>query len=148
MKITINTDEKYSETEIIINCNRMGDDMEKLISAISKLDMRFTGIKNGEQYFIDIADIIYAETTDKRTFFYTLTDVFECPLKLYELEEKLTDKNFLRASKSCLFNLDHVKSLKSDLEQRLLLTMESGFKIIVSRQYSFAVKAKLEDYRG
>ena len=146
MKLTINTGEQYSETEIIVNCNRMNEDIEKLVAAIRMVDMKFMGRKNGEQYFIDIANIIYIESTDKRTFLYTPTNVYESPYKLYELEEKLAGQNFLRASKNCLFNLNHIQALKSDLEQRLLLTMEGGIKIIVSRQYSSAVKAKLEDF--
>ena len=148
MKLTINTDERVTETEIIINCNRMSDDIEKLIHTIRMLEMKFIGRKDGQQYFMDIANIIYIESTDKRTFFYTSTDVYESPFKLYELEEKLTGQNFLRASKNCLFNLNHIQALKSDLEQRLLLTMEGDIKIIVSRQYSSAVKAKLEYYNG
>ena len=148
MKLTINTDDRITETEIIINCNRMSDDIEKLIHTIRMFEMKFVGRKDGQQYFIDIANIIYIESTDKRTFFYTLTEVYESPFKLYELEEKLADQNFLRASKNCLFNLNHIQALKSDLEQRLQLTMEGGIKIIVSRQYSSVVKAKLEDYYG
>ena len=148
MKLTINTDERFSETEVIVNCSRINEDIEKIISALRMCDMKFIGRKNGEQYFIDISDVIYIESTDKRTFLYTSTDVYESPFKLYEFEEKLADQNFLRASKNCLFNLNHIQALKSDLEQRLLLTMEGGIKIIVSRQYSSAVKAKLEDYHG
>ena len=148
MKLTINTDERITETEIIVNCNRMSNDIEKLIHAIRMFEMKFTGRKDGQQYFIDIANVIYIESTDKRTFIYTSKDVYESSFKLYELEEKLASKNFLRASKNCLFNLNHIQALKSDLEQRLLLTMEGGIKIIVSRQYSSAVKAKLEDHHG
>jgi DNA-binding LytR/AlgR family response regulator len=148
MKLTINTDERYAETEIVVNCCRMGDDIEKLLAAIRLFDMKCIGLKNGQQCFIDAAQIIYIESTDKRTFLYTSTDVYESPYRLYELEEKLTGQNFLRASKNCLFSVIHIQSLKSDLEQRLLLTMEENIKIIVSRQYSSSVKEKLEDFHG
>ena len=148
MKLTINTDERYAETEIIVNCNRMNDDIEKLLASIRMFDMKFIGRKEGQQCFIDITHIVYIESTDKRTFFYTSTDVYESPYRLYELEEKLAGQNFLRANKSCLFNLIHIQSLKSDLEQRLILTMDGDIKIIVSRQYSSMVKEKLEAYHG
>ena len=70
--------------------------------------------------------------------------LYESPLRLFELEEKLIERDFLRASKNCLFNINYIHSLKSDLEQRLILTMENDLKITVSRQYSSIVKEKLE----
>jgi DNA-binding LytR/AlgR family response regulator len=143
MKITINTDEQCKETEIIVICSRLGDDIDKLLTAVKMLDMRLTVYKDKRQYVIDAADVIYIDSTDKRTFLYTGTDVYESPLRLYELEEKLADRNFLRASKNCLFNINHVQSIEPDLH-RLILTTEKGIKLIVSRQYAAAVKLKLE----
>ena len=143
MKITINTDEQFAETEIIVNCGRLGDDIEKLLAAIRTLDMKLTVSKDKRQYVIDTADVIYIESTDKRTFLYTNTDVYESHLRLYELEEKLVSCNFLRASKNCLFNINHVQSIEPDLH-RLILTTAKGIKLIVSRQYAAAVKLKLE----
>ena len=148
MKLTINTDEVYNETEIIVNCNCINDDIEKLLAAIRKFDIKLTGRKNGETFILDARQIMYIESIDKRTFLYTSSGVYESPHRLYELEEKLTGKDFLRASKNCLFNIIHIQSLKSDLEQRLTLTMEGNIKIVVSRQYSGAVKEKLEVYHG
>jgi len=143
MKITINTDDQCKETEIIVNCSRLGDDIDKLLAAIKTLDMRLTVYKDKQQYVIDTTDVIYIESTDKRTFLYTNTDVYESPLRLYELEEKLAGCNFLRASKNCLFNINHVQSIEPDLH-RLILTTAKGIKLIVSRQYAAAVKHKLE----
>jgi DNA-binding LytR/AlgR family response regulator len=143
VKITINTDDQYAETEIIVNCGRLGDDVEKILTAIKMLDMKLTVHKDKRQYAIEAADVIYVESTDKRTFLYTATDVYESPLRLYELEEKLAGCNFLRASKNCLFNINHVQSIEPDLH-RLILTTANGIKLIVSRQYAAAVKLKLE----
>jgi len=143
VKITINTDEQCKETEIIVICSRLGDDIDKLLTAIKMLDMRLTVYRDKRQYVIETADVIYVESTDKRTFLYTDTDVYESHLRLYELEEKLAGCNFLRASKNCLFNINHVQSIEPDLH-RLILTTVNGIKLIVSRQYAAAVKLKLE----
>jgi len=146
MKITINTDVKYTETEIILNCSRMGDDIEKMLAAFRMLDLKLTGRKDGRQHIIDAADVMYIESTDKRTFLYTVNDIFESPFRLYELEIKLADGNFLRASKNCIFNINHIQSIEPDLDRRLILTMEKDIKLVVSRQYAAAVRQKLEAY--
>jgi DNA-binding LytR/AlgR family response regulator len=148
MKITINTGDQYTETEITVNCNRLSDDIEKMLSAIRLSDMKLTGSKDGRQFIIDASDIMYIESIDKATFLYTVTDVYESHFKLYEFEAKLADSDFIRASKSCIFNIKHIKSIEPDLERRLTLTMERGLQVIVSRQYSGLVKEKLEVYNG
>jgi DNA-binding LytR/AlgR family response regulator len=144
MKIIINTDEQFTETEITVNCNRISDDIERLLAAIKMLDMKLSGSKEGRQYTLDASDVLYIESTDKRCFLYTATDVFESPMKLYELEEKLSGKDFLRASKNCLFNINHIQSIEPDIDRKLILSMIGGLKIVVSRQYSGSIKKKLE----
>jgi len=146
MKVTINADERYTETEITVNCNRVSDDIDKLLAAIRLLDMKLTGRKNGQQYILEAADVIYIDSIDKHTFLYTSKSVYESSLKLYELEAKLVDRDFIRASKSCLFNINHILSIMPDFDRRLIITMTTDIKLIVSRQYAAAVKEKLEAY--
>ena len=148
MKITITTDDQCTETEVSVKCNRVSDDIEKLLAAIRMLDMKLTGRKDGRQYILEAADIIYIDSTDKHTFLYTQNDIYESTFRLYELEAKLADKDFLRAGKNCIFNINRVLSIEPDMDRRLILTMEKGIKLIVSRQYSAAVKQKLEVYNG
>ena len=148
MKITINTDSRYTETELVVNCKSMGDDIEKLLAALRMLDLKLTGRKDGRQYIIEAADVQYIESIDKHTFIYSINGIFESPFWLYELESKLADGNFLRASKNCIFNINHVLSIEPDLDRRLIITMEKDIKLIVSRQYAGAVKQKLEAYNG
>ena len=124
----------------------MSDDIEKLVAALRMLDMKLTGRKDGRQHFIETADVMYIESTDRRTFLYTLNGVYETPFRLYELEAKLTDLDFLRISKNCLVNVNQIQSIEPDIDRRLILTMEKEIKLLVTRQYSPAVKQKLEVY--
>jgi DNA-binding LytR/AlgR family response regulator len=146
MKLTINADDRYAETEIIVNCSHMGDDIEKLLAAIRVLDMKITGRKDGREYILEMADIIYIESIDKRTFLYTLKDTYESAFRLYELETKLVPLDFLRASRNCLINVNHIQSIETEFNSRLILTMPREIKLIVSRQYAAEVKQKLEAY--
>ena len=146
MKITINADDRYTETEIMVNCSRMSDDIEKILASIRMHDMKITGYKEGKQCILEISDILYIESIDKRSFFYTLTDTYECPFKLYELETKLAERHFIRVSKNCIININHIKFIESELNSRLILTMPRDIKLLVSRQYASAVKHILEVY--
>lgn len=143
MKISIETDESIKDTEIYIKCPNLTPEIEKVLSMLRMLDAKLTGVKDGETYILDNADILYIDTADKRTFLYADTEIYETTLRLYELEEKLP-ASFFRANKSCIINMRHIESMRTDLEGRLKVTMSNGEKLMVSRQYAQAVKKKLE----
>ena len=143
MKININIDDRYTETEITINSGQMGEELEKVIATLRILDFKLTGSKNNQTYILDASQILYIDTADKKTFLYTKTDVYETTLRLYELEQRLSSVNFFRAGKSSIINFEKIKSLKSDIDGRIIVTMENGEKLIVSRQYASFIKNKL-----
>jgi DNA-binding LytR/AlgR family response regulator len=142
LKIHINEDSSIKETEITINCNRISSEIEKMIAMLRVLDLKLTGSKDGQTYILDASKIFYIDTVDKKTFFYTDSEVYETQLKLYELEEQLAASDFFRASKSCIINFNQIHSLKPDIT-RFIVTMNNGEKLIVSRQYASSIKKKL-----
>ena len=87
--------------------------------------------------------MLYAESVDHRTFLYGQDQVYESPLRLYELEERFAGEGFVRASKAVVINLDRLRSLRPDFGGRLILTMDNGEQLFASRQYAGYVKKRL-----
>lgn len=143
MKISINIDDKLSDTEIAISCKQLSPEIERMIATLRILDQQMMVVKNGETYLIDVSDIIYIESVDRKTFVYTCDDLFESKLKLYEVQERLCQCGFFRASKSCIVQLRHIRSLKTDVDRKIRLTLENGEQIMVSRQYAEELKSRL-----
>jgi DNA-binding LytR/AlgR family response regulator len=143
MKININIDNTASETEITITCPAISDELEKVIANLRALDSKLTGVRDGQTHILDAAQVLYIDTADKKTFLYTKTAVFETGLRLYELEEILSGNDFFRAGKSSIINFKKIKSLKSDIDGRIIVTMENDERLIVSRQYTAFIKNKL-----
>lgn len=143
MKISINIDEKLSDTEIAISCKQLSPEIERIIATLRILDQQMMVVKDGETYLIDVSEIIYIESVDRKTFVYTCNDLFESKLKLYEVQERLCQCGFFRASKSCIVQLRHIRSLKTDVDRKIRLTLENGEQIMVSRQYAEELKSRL-----
>ncbi|MDR2888853.1 MAG: LytTR family transcriptional regulator [Lachnospiraceae bacterium] len=144
MKIVINEDSTRSDTEIIISCPILNPQLERLISLLRVMDLKLTGRQDGQTFILDAAKVLYIDTVDKHTFFYTQVAFYESDLRLYELEEKLTPYGFIRANKSCIINFNHINTIKADLDGRLLITMSNQEKLYVSRQYAPILKKRLE----
>lgn len=143
LKITIHSDETIQETEINIYCREMTSDIEKAVAILRMMDRKLTGIYEGEIYLLDPDKVLYIDTADKKTFIYTENKVYDTNLKLYELEEQLSGVGFFRGGKSCIINLRHIESLRTDLERRIRVTMDNGEKLLVSRQYAEELKRRL-----
>lgn len=143
MKVHINVEQSLEEMELTIDCPQRDQKVEKILAMLQVMDKKLTGTKDGHTYILDAGSILYIDTVDKRSFFYTKTDVYETPLKLYELEEQLAELDFFRAGKSCIINFNQIKSLKPDLDGRILVTMANEEKVFVSRQYAATIKMKL-----
>lgn len=141
MKIIIN--EGFPDIEIIINCPRASDEIQKIESILRSFDKKIFGIRDGKTYMIDKQNIFYFETVDKQCFIYTADDVYETPLKLYEIEDFLTDMGFLRCTKSQIVNIAKIVSLCPEFGGRMEVVVENGEKLIVSRQYARLLKERL-----
>jgi len=143
VKININVDNRYTETEITINCTAVSEELQKVVATLRALDSKLTGVKNGQTFILDASEILYIDTVDKKTFLYAESDVYETSLRLYELEEQLSKNDFFRAGKSSIINFSKIKSLKSDIDGRIIVAMENNEKLIVSKQYASFIKNKL-----
>lgn len=143
MKIEINVDDKIEETFISISCKALTPELQKMLAMIRILDQQFTATRDGETFLLDVSEIIYVEAIDRKTFVYTKDGVYESGLRLYELERQLEECGFCRVSKSCLVQLRAVRSLKSDINRRIRVTLDNGEVIVVSRQYADGIKKRL-----
>ena len=145
MKITLNQNPSFPETEVIINCPQADEDILHLVAMLRIHQKKLVGILDGERRLLDVKDVLYADTVDKHTFLYTGEAVYECSLRLYELEEGLRDLDFFRIGLSTIVNFYRIQSIRPELGGRLLLKVDNGERLYVSRQYAANIKEKLRE---
>ncbi len=143
MKIQVDIDEKYEDVSIKIESPKLNPEIERILSMIRMLDMQITARKGNETHLLDVSALLYIEAVDRATFLYTGDEVYESSLKLYELEQQLCDRGFLRVSKSTLIHMKKIKSLKADLNRKIKVTMINGEQIMVSRMYAEELRKRL-----
>lgn len=144
MKIILEESHDHEETEIIIKYKYINEEIKRIVSLLKSSEKKVLGILQGEDYFIEPQNILYFESVDKKTFMYTETEVFETPLRLYEIEDKLGSLDFFRASKSTIINISKIKKLSPKFNGRLEALLENNERLIISRQYVPFIKEILE----
>lgn len=140
MKVLIECEED-NELEVVIRCNKIDDEVRRIISLFE--DKHFIiGKLDNRSYQIKIDDIYYLEANEDRAFIYCEDKVYETNLRLYELEDQLDPRLFVRISKSILLNLnklDNVRALLNGRYEALLINRE---RLIITRHYVSSFKEK------
>ena len=139
MEIQIVKHEKES-LQVIIKCRELDDEVMRLKCHIELFDQRLQAKKENELYFVNSSDVLYFESVDNRTFLYTKDAVMEVRQRLYELEMILSEKDFIRISKSQIVNINKIRALRPELNRTLLATMCNGEQLSVSRKYVKAIR--------
>ena len=146
MKMNVRIEKLGPEGEelVLIRCLEVTDEVREIERFVKSRQGSLSGISDAKQYEVAVTDVCYIESVDGKTFLYTGDNVYETSYRIYELEELLKAKHFLRISKPMLVNLMKIRSIQPALNGRFTAVLDSGERIIISRSYVKALKAALK----
>jgi len=101
--------------------------------------------KDDSTHRVDVNDVLYIESVDRKSCVYTKDEVFTVPTPLTQLEEALRRKYFIRISRMALLNIYKIKSVSNGLNFRLTAVMVNGEKIIINRYYRGALLEAIQE---
>lgn len=136
MKITLEP-ANLQETEVIIKGDVSSAEVAALLQMLGKKNSgKLLLFKDDEQFVVDTAEIVFAETFDSKVSVYTQNDVFEAKQKLYELMETLEAFSFAQINKSTIVNIDSVKSIQAEFSGNYCIKLKNRKEVLtVSRNY-------------
>jgi len=121
--------------QVIIECRKADEEVMKLKSHIELFENKLQARLDDKTFLINPADVLYFESVDDHTFLYTADNVYEIKHRLYELENSLSDRDFIRISKSQIVNINSIKSLAPELNRSITATLTNNEILTVSRRY-------------
>lgn len=136
-------EQSANDTQVIIKCHKADQKVIRLKKHIELFDNKLHAKGNQQTHFISPAEVLYFESVDDRTFLYTNENVLEISHRLYELENILSDKDFIRISKSQIANVNKIQSLRPELNRTITATMCNGECLSISRKYVPVLRALL-----
>ncbi|BCN30186.1 LytTR family DNA-binding domain-containing protein [Anaeromicropila herbilytica] len=146
MRIRIDQSDAYgSEPEIIIKCNQVDDKVHRIISLIDMQKKKLLGFADGKEHVIDINEVLYCESVDGAVFIYAKDQVYKTTYTLNEIEASCSEIGYFRCSKSMVLNIHAIKSLKSELGNRIDALLSNEEHIIISRHYAKQLRAILKE---
>lgn len=143
MRIIVDENKAYDNVEITIKCPSLTNELQQIISTLRLYNNTLVGQKEGKSYILNFDKIFYVDTIDRHTFIYTEKDTYESDLKLYRLEELLSETSFLRVNKSSILNIRKVRAVEGTLSGKLIALLKNGERIEISRMYAPIFKDKV-----
>ena len=148
MKVRIEITDDLTESEIIIRCREIDEEIGRLqrtISETASARQQMLCYQNEKEFYLPLQKILFFETSENRIEAHTTEDVFTVRHRLYELEEFLPSY-FLRVSKSTILNSKEVYSITKSLTASSLVEFRGTHKkVYVSRNYYKALKTMLDE---
>ena len=141
MKIVIQSPKENEEESIVININNMNDKVTRILDILKRPDDLTVHLDN-KTFKLPIPEILYIESVDFKTFVCAEEIVYQSKLKLYEIEEALSQSVFLRVSRQVILNVSKIRSVASAGGGRIEVMLTNGEKLIVSRQYAPKLKER------
>lgn len=135
---------KQGDDELILRYQNLNQEVENIMNFMSFSEKKLVGTKEGSQIVIDVKQILYIESVDRKTFVYLEDDMVRVEYTLTQLERMLNSVRFFRCSKSMIINIDKVKVLDSLASNRIDATMCNSEHIIISRTYASEFRRRLK----
>ena len=144
MKLEIRKVPEQEPETVEIRYHWMTDEVREIVSFVKSRRGQLSATRDGKRFEVPVMDLFYAESVDDRVFLYTAADSYEIRMKLYELEDLLKNKSFLRVSKSMIVNLMKITSVRPALNGRFSAILKNGEEVIISRKYVPELKQVLK----
>ena len=141
LEIEISVDKNYIIPKIIIKTSSMNEEVQKIVSMLSKDEIKvISGMKEDKVEILDENNISWVYAQNGMVYASTQNGVYVLKLRLYEIEEILNNKKFVRISKSEIINLREVKNFDFSFVGTISVQMKNNDVCYVSRRFVSKIK--------
>ena len=144
MKIEVRIDEKCKEPKIVVMTDKMTDEINALVKRLSEEQPQvIAGFKDDKVEVLEPSDIYRVFATSGKVLAETSHGEYTLRLRLYEMEQRLDNRSFVRISNSDIINLKKVKSFDLSFAGTICIRLSNGTVTYVSRRSVAKIKQLL-----
>ena len=144
MQVEVKLDKSADEPKVIILASRMTEEVHSLVQMLSDSEPKLiAGFREDTVTVLDEKDILKIYAANGKVYAVLPSGEYTLRLRLYEIEERLKPRHFVRISNSEIINLKKVKSFDLSFTGTICVVMSDGSKTYASRRYVVKLKEVL-----
>ena len=141
MQVELKIDPRCAEPRIVVVAAEMTEEIDALLKKLSGQDMQMiTGQKDGKLEILEPAELIRVFAQGGKVLASARRGQYALRMRLYELEERLDPRRFVRISNSEIINLCEAESFDLSIAGTICVQMKNGETTYVSRRYVSKIK--------
>ena len=142
MKTEIHIDPSCREPKLVLVTPELTEAQQALLSRLEQ-DTSILGYRDGSVTMLSPEDVFRFYTENQRVLCETEGETYIIRLRLYELEQRLEGRDFIRISQGELINLRKVRDFDLSFSGTIRVRMRNGKETYVSRRYVKKLKQAL-----
>lgn len=145
MKVSIQIHDRFTEPQILICNHTVTDEVRKLQDSINQVVNKTVAAytENGI-YRLPYESFIRFYAEKQKVYAQTKSENYTLHIRLYELEQELSEHDFVRISNSEIVNIKKIKSLDTSITGTIKMFLEGGIETYVSRRNVKKIKNALK----
>lgn len=144
MKIEIKIDDGCKEPKIVILTDRVTEEINEIVKRLSGEQTRMlAGFKDGQATVLEPERIYRVYASNGKVYAEAEGGTYLLRLRLYEAEERLSDRSFVRISGGEVINLKKVRGFDLSFMGTICVSLSNGTVTYVSRRYVSKIKQLL-----
>lgn len=144
MQIRVEIDPACREPELVVRTAEMKDEVRALLDRLSAPQMdHITGFSEDGAVILQLEDILCFFASGQKVYARTPDGEFVVRMRLYELEQKLEPRGFVRISNSEIIRLKAVRRFDLSLAGTICVQFFDKTTTYVSRRYVTKIRQVL-----
>lgn len=144
MKIEVKVDAACAETLVVIHTDKVDEEVQELVRRLSvDAPQVIVGFRDEEAVILAQEDVVRTYAEGGKVFAETADGKYTLRLRLYELEERLDAKRFVRISNAEIVNLGWVRGFDLSFAGTICVRLKNEQATYVSRRYVAKIKQVL-----
>jgi len=134
-----------NDIEILITYPVKNRIVERIASFIKSVDSQIECYSDDIVKLVNVSDIYYIESVDKRTLVFCDKGNYQIRKRLYQVYDELADNGFVQISKYCIMNINKLEEIKTLANSHLEAVLSNGKCLYVTRKYLANIKRHLQE---
>ena len=144
MQVEVRIDAAAAEPKVIVLASQITDEVSSVVRMLSEFEPKLiAGFRDDTVTVLEEKDILNIYAANGKVFAVLPSGEYTLRLRLYEIEERLRQRHFVRISNSEIINLKKVKSFDLSFTGTICVTLSDGSKTYASRRYVTKLKEVL-----
>lgn len=144
MKIEVKVDAACQEPMVVVYTNKVTEEVQSIVRKLSQdAPQVIVGFREEDAVLLAEEEVQRVFAEGGKVFAETADGRFSLRLRLYELEERLDAKKFVRISNAEIVNLSWIRGFDLSFAGTICVNMKNGSVTYVSRRYVSKIKQVL-----